>query len=125
MPLTGKRKHRRRGNVMESRAILRHTRVSPRKARLIADEVRGKSVSDALTMLKLMQNKRSGIVAKVINSAVANSLQSGMVDVDNLFVKAIQIDEGVTLKRFMPRAQGRATRILKRTSHISVVLDEL
>ena len=125
MPLTGKRKHRRRGNVMESRAILRHTRVSPRKARLIADEVRGKPVSDALTMLKLMQNKRSGIVAKVINSAVANSLQSGMVDVDNLFVKAIQIDEGVTLKRFMPRAQGRATRILKRTSHISVVLDEL
>jgi large subunit ribosomal protein L22 len=110
---------------MESRAILRHTRVSPRKARLIADEVRGKPVSDALTMLKLMQNKRSGIVAKVINSAVANSLQSGMVDVDNLFVKAIQIDEGVTLKRFMPRAQGRATRILKRTSHISVVLDEL
>ncbi len=110
---------------MESRAILRHTRVSPRKARLIADEVRGKSVSDALTMLKLMQNKRSGIVAKVINSAVANSLQSGMVDVDNLFVKSIQIDEGVTLKRFMPRAQGRATRILKRTSHISVVLDEL
>jgi large subunit ribosomal protein L22 len=110
---------------MESRAILRHTRVSPRKTRLIADEVRGKPVSDALTMLKLMQNKRSGIVAKVINSAVANSLQSGMVDVDNLFVKSIQIDEGVTLKRFMPRAQGRATRILKRTSHISVVLDEL
>ena len=110
---------------MESRAILRHTRVSPRKARLIADEVRGKPVSDALTMLKLMQNKRSGIVAKVINSAVANSLQSGMVDVDNLFVTSIQIDEGVTLKRFMPRAQGRATRILKRTSHISVVLDEL
>ncbi|HEY9161983.1 MAG TPA: 50S ribosomal protein L22 [Desulfomonilia bacterium] len=110
---------------MESRAILRHTRVSPRKARLVADEVRGKPVSDALTMLKLMQNKRSGIVAKVINSAVANALQSGMVDVDNLFVKTIQIDEGVTLKRFMPRAQGRATRILKRTSHISVVLDEL
>jgi large subunit ribosomal protein L22 len=110
---------------MESRAILRHTRVSPRKIRLIADEVRGKPVSDTLTMLKLMQNKRSGIVAKVINSAVANALQSGMVDVDNLFVKSIQIDEGVTLKRFMPRAQGRATRILKRTSHISVVLDEL
>jgi large subunit ribosomal protein L22 len=110
---------------MESRAILRHTRVSPRKARLVADEVRGKPVSDALTMLKLMQNKRSGIVAKVINSAVANALQSGMVDVDNLFVKTIQIDGGVTLKRFMPRAQGRATRILKRTSHISVVLDEL
>jgi large subunit ribosomal protein L22 len=110
---------------MESRAILRHTRVSPRKARLIADEVRGKPISDALTILKLMQNKRSGIVAKVINSAVANALQSGMVDVDNLVVKSIQIDGGVTLKRFMPRAQGRATRILKRTSHISVVLDEL
>ena len=64
-------------------------------------------------------------MSKVINSAVANALQSGMVDVDNLYIKSIQIDEGVTLKRFMPRAQGRATRILKRTSHVSVVLDEL
>jgi len=111
--------------MMESKAILKHTRISPRKTRLVDDEVRGKPVSDALTVLKLMQNKRSGVVAKVINSAVANALQSGMVDVDNLYIKAIMIDEGVKLKRFMPRAQGRATRILKRTSHISVVLDEL
>lgn len=110
---------------MESRAILRHTRVSPRKTRLVADQVRGKPISEALTILKLMENKRSNVVYKVLNSAVANAMQSGMVDVDNLYVKTIQVDEGIRLKRFMPRAQGRATRILKRTSHILVVLDEL
>jgi large subunit ribosomal protein L22 len=110
---------------MEARAVLRHTRVSPRKTRLVADQVRGKAIGDALTILKLMPNKRSNIVAKVLNSAVANAMQSGMVDVDNLYVKSIQVDEGIRLKRFMPRAQGRATRILKRTSHIAVVLDEL
>jgi large subunit ribosomal protein L22 len=110
---------------MESRAVLRHTRVSPRKARLVADQVRGKPIAEALTILRLMPNKRSNMVAKVLNSAVANAMQSGMVDVDNLYVKTIQVDEGVRLKRFMPRAQGRATRILKRTSHIAVVLDEL
>jgi large subunit ribosomal protein L22 len=110
---------------MESRAVLRHTRVSPRKVRLVADQVRGKPIAEALTILRLMPNKRSNMVAKVLNSAVANAMQSGMVDVDNLYVKTIQVDEGVRLKRFMPRAQGRATRILKRTSHIAVVLDEL
>jgi large subunit ribosomal protein L22 len=110
---------------MESRAVLRHTRVSPRKTRLVADQVRGKPIAEALTILRLMPNKRSNMVAKVLNSAVANAMQSGMVDVDNLYVKTIQVDEGVRLKRFMPRAQGRATRILKRTSHIAVVLDEL
>jgi large subunit ribosomal protein L22 len=110
---------------MESRAVLRHTRVSPRKVRLVADQVRGKPIAEALTILRLMPNKRSNMVAKVLNSAVANAMQSGMVDVDNLYVKTIQVDEGVKLKRFMPRAQGRATRILKRTSHIAVVLDEL
>jgi large subunit ribosomal protein L22 len=99
--------------------------VSPRKARLVADQVRGKPIAEALTILRLMPNKRSNMVAKVLNSAVANAMQSGMVDVDNLYVKTIQVDEGVRLKRFMPRAQGRATRILKRTSHIAVVLDEL
>lgn len=110
---------------MEAKAILRHTRVSPRKTRLVADSVRGKPISEALTILKLMENKRSNVIYKVLNSAVANAMQSGMVDVDNLYVKSIQVDEGVRMKRFMPRAQGRATRILKRTSHIAVVLDEL
>lgn len=110
---------------MEAKAILRHTRVSPRKTRLIADQVRNKPIADALRTLNLMGTKRARVVAKVLNSAVANAMNTGMMDVDNLYVKSVMVDEGVMIKRFMPRAQGRATRILKRTSHISVVLDEL
>ncbi|HPW69995.1 MAG: 50S ribosomal protein L22 [Desulfomonilia bacterium] len=110
---------------MESRAVLRHTRVSPQKTRLVADQVRNKPIADALRTLNLMGTKRARIIAKVLNSAVANAMNTGMMDVDNLYVKSIQIDGGTMLKRFRPRAQGRATRILKRTSHIAVVLDEL
>lgn len=110
---------------MESRAVLRHTRVSPQKTRLIADQVRNKPIADALRMLNLMGTKRARIIAKVLNSAVANAMNTGLMDVDNLYVKSIQVDGGVVLKRWRPRAQGRATRILKRTSHIAVVLDEL
>ncbi len=110
---------------MESRAVLRHTRVSPQKTRLVADQVRNRPIADALRMLNLMGTKRARIIAKVLNSAVANAMNTGMMDVDNLYVKSIQIDGGAMLKRFRPRAQGRATRILKRTSHIAVVLDEL
>jgi large subunit ribosomal protein L22 len=87
--------------------------------------VRNKPIADALRMLNLMGTKRARIIAKVLNSAVANAMNTGMMDVDNLYVKSIQIDGGAMLKRFRPRAQGRATRILKRTSHIAVVLDEL
>ncbi len=110
---------------MEAKAILKYSRVSPQKTRLVADKVRGKQIAEALTTLNLMGTKRSKIVAKVINSAVANAMNTGMMDVDNLYVKTIKIDEGPSLKRWRPRAQGRATRILKRTSHISVVLEEL
>ena len=104
---------------------MRHTRVSPQKTRLIADQVRNKPIADALRMLNLMGTKRARIIAKVLNSAVANAMNTGLMDVDNLYVKSIQVDGGVVLKRWRPRAQGRATRILKRTSHIAVVLDEL
>ncbi len=104
---------------------MRHTRVSPQKTRLVADQVRNKPIADALRTLNLMGTKRARIIAKVLNSAVANAMNTGMMDVDNLYVKSIQIDGGTMLKRFRPRAQGRATRILKRTSHIAVVLDEL
>ena len=110
---------------MEAKAILRYTRVSPQKTRLLADQVRNKPIADALRMLNLLGTKRARIMAKVLNSAVANAMNTGIVDVDNLYVKSIQIDEGSTLKRFRPRAQGRANRILKRTSHIAVVLEEL
>ncbi|MGO9146686.1 MAG: 50S ribosomal protein L22 [Desulfomonilia bacterium] len=110
---------------MEAKAILRHTRVSPQKTRLLADQVRSKQIADALRMLNLLGTKRARIIAKVLNSAVANAMHTGMMDVDNLYVKLIQIDEGPTTKRFRPRAQGRANRIIKRTSHIAVVLEEL
>jgi large subunit ribosomal protein L22 len=76
-------------------------------------------------MLNLLGTKRARIIAKVLNSAVANAMHTGMMDVDNLYVKSIQIDEGPTMKRFRPRAQGKANRIIKRTSHIAVVLEEL
>ncbi len=110
---------------MEARAVLRYTRISPQKTRLIADQVRGKHIAEAIRFLNLTGTKRAKVIAKVMNSAVANAMTTGMMDVDNLYVKAIQVDEGPRLKRWMPRAQGRATRILKRTSHIAVVLEEL
>jgi large subunit ribosomal protein L22 len=110
---------------MESKAVLRHSRVSPQKTRLLADQVRSKQIADALRMLNLLGTKRARIIAKVLNSAVANAMHTGMMDVDNLYVKSIQIDEGPTMKRFRPRAQGKANRIIKRTSHIAVVLEEL
>jgi large subunit ribosomal protein L22 len=110
---------------MESKAILRYTRISPQKTRLLADQVRNKQIADALRMLNLLGTKRARIIAKVLNSAVANAMNTGLMDVDNLYVKSIRIDEGSRLKRFRPRAQGRANRILKRTSHIAVVLEEL
>jgi large subunit ribosomal protein L22 len=110
---------------MESKALLKHSRVSPQKTRLLADQVRSKQIADALRMLNLLGTKRARIIAKVLNSAVANAMNTGMMDVDNLYVKSIQIDEGPTMKRFRPRAQGKANRIIKRTSHIAVVLEEL
>jgi len=109
---------------MEARAKLRYARLSPRKTRLVADMVRGKGVQDALNILKFSPQKAAGIVAGVVGSAVANAEQKGVADVDRLVVKTIFIDQGPVLKRFMPRAQGRATKIRKPTSHITVVLDE-
>jgi large subunit ribosomal protein L22 len=109
---------------MESRAIARYIRMSPQKARLVVDLVRGKKVNDALAILTLSPKKSSGVVAKVLRSAVASATQSQNVDVDTLFIKTITVDGGPVLKRWMPRAMGRATRIRKRTSHVTVVLDE-
>lgn len=109
---------------MESRAILRHARVSARKARLIVDLVRGKDIGPALNMLTLNDKKTAPMVARLLRSAVANAEQSGINNPDSLFVKSVFVDEGPTMKRFMPRAQGKSTRILKRTSHITVILAE-
>ncbi|MCW5209457.1 50S ribosomal protein L22 [Desulfobulbus sp. US1] len=107
-----------------TRAVAKYIRISPQKARLVADVVRGKDVDTALTTLRFMPKKAAKILRKVLESAVANAEQTETIDVDTLYVKEIQINGGPMLKRFRPRAMGRATRILKRTSHITVVVDE-
>ncbi len=109
---------------MEAKAVARYIRISPQKARLVADVVRGLEVDKAITTLRFMPKKGARILRKIIESAVANASQSQEIDVDTLYVKTIYIDGGPTLKRIRPRAMGRASRILKRTSHITVVLDE-
>ncbi|AVD71888.1 50S ribosomal protein L22 [Desulfobulbus oralis] len=109
---------------MEIKAVAKYIRLSPQKARLVADVVRGMGVEDALTTLRFMPKKGAGIIRKVLASAIANADQVDTVDVDTLYVKQILIDGGPMLKRFSPRAQGRANRILKRSSHITVVVDE-
>ena len=109
---------------MELQAKARFIRVSPRKARLSADLVRGKNVQRALTDLAFSQKASSKIITKLLKSALANADQSGSIDIDSLFIKRISVDGGPTMKRFRPRAMGRATRIRKRMSHITVVLDE-
>ena len=109
---------------METRAVAKYIRISPQKARLVADVVRGMEVDNAITTLKFMPKKGARILRKVIESAVANAIQTEKVDADTLYIKKILIDGGPMLKRFRPRAMGRANRILKRTSHITVVLDE-
>lgn len=109
---------------MEARAVGRRIRISPQKARLVADVVRGMDVDKAVTTLKFMPKKGAFILRKVIESAVANATQDDQIDVDNLYIKKIYIDGGPSFKRIRPRAMGRATGIIKRTSHITVVLDE-
>jgi large subunit ribosomal protein L22 len=106
-------------------AYLKNYRISPRKARLVVDLVRGKHVQDALDILKFTNKKAAPIIAKLISSAISNSSNSSMVDVDRLVVEEAYVDPGPMFKRFLPRAQGRATPIRKRTSHITITLSEL
>ena len=109
---------------METKAVAKYIRISPQKARLVADTVRGMNVDEAITALRFMPKKGARILRKVIESAVANADQMETIDVDTLYIKSIEINGGPSLKRFRPRAMGRATRIIKRTSHITVVVDE-
>ena len=109
---------------MEVRAVGKYLRVSPYKVRLVADLVRGKKVDEALTILKFLPKKGGRLINKTLRSAVANAENTQSIDVDTLFIKTILVDEGPKLKRWRPRAMGRATRILKRTSHITMVLAE-
>ena len=109
---------------MEATAKLSFVRLSPQKARLVIDMVRGKGVQEALNILKFSPQKAAEIVAKLVQSAVANAEQKGAGDVDRLVVKTIFVDQGPVLRRFMPKGRGSASRIRKPTSHITVVLGE-
>lgn len=109
---------------MEVRAIAKYVRISPQKVRKLIDAVKGKPVDAGLNLLKFMPQKAASIVEKTIRSAVANADQHPDMDVDSLVIQNITADQGPTLKRFRARARGRGTRILKRTSHITVILSE-
>jgi len=108
---------------MESTATLRFARVSAQKARLVADLVRGKDPEAAIKVLAFLPKKSAPILRKLIESALANA-ENRSLDIDRLVVKTVTVDQGPSLRRFRPRAQGRATPILKKTSHITVVLGE-
>jgi large subunit ribosomal protein L22 len=110
---------------MEIKARARMIRISPRKVRLVGDVIKTKNINDAMGMLLYMPQKASGILKKLLDSAVANARQKKYIDVDNLYVKNVLVDGGPVMKRFLPRAMGRATKIRKRTSHITLILDEL
>ncbi len=113
---------RRNLNNSISSATLRGVRISPRKLRLVADMIRGKNVSDALQTLAFLPKKSASITSSVLKSAISNAKNDSNVDIDNLVVEQAYVDMGKTLKRFMPRARGIATRIRKRSSHITISL---
>jgi large subunit ribosomal protein L22 len=109
---------------MEAKAVAKYLRISPSKVRLVADLVRGKVVSEALTILRFTPKKGARLVNKTLRSAVANAENARTMDMESLYVKTITVDVGPTLKRWRPRAMGRANRIIKRTSHVTVVLSD-
>ncbi len=110
---------------MEVKAKAKDIRISPRKVRLVVDLVRGKRVDQALDQLRFLPKKASHPVAKVIDSAIANAFNNYDLKKDNLYIREIRVDEGRTLRRWTPRAYGRATPIRKRTSHIVLTLGEI
>ena len=109
---------------MEAKAKLMGVRLSPQKAKLVVDLVRGKSVSEALDILAFTNKSSAPVVAKLIKSAAANATNNYKMDEASLYIKEIWVGPGKTLKRFMPKAKGSASRILKRTSHINVVVSD-
>lgn len=109
---------------MQAKAVARQVRVAPRKARLVVDLIRGKEVGEAFAILRNTPKAASPIVEKVLKSAVANAEHNYEMDPDSLIVEKAYVDEGMTLKRFRPRACGRADRINKRTSHITIIVSD-
>lgn len=109
---------------MEAKAVAKFIRISPRKARQVMALIRGKDVREAHAILKFTPNKGAELIEKVLTSAVSNAEHNYEMDVDSLVVSRCYVDEGSTLKRFKPRAMGRADAIRKRTSHITVIVSE-
>jgi large subunit ribosomal protein L22 len=109
---------------MEVKAVAKYMRISPQKVRMLSGALKDRPVEAALSQLKFMPQKAAGILEKIVRSAVANADQNSGIDVDALVVRNVIVDQGPTLKRFRARARGRGTRILKRTSHITVILAE-
>ncbi|MDR2833803.1 MAG: 50S ribosomal protein L22 [Streptococcaceae bacterium] len=110
--------------ILSAKATAKTVRVSPRKARLVMDLVRGKQVAEAISILKFTPNKAAGIIEKVLMSAIANAENNFDLDVENLYISEAFVNEGPTMKRFRPRAKGSASPIMKRTSHVTVVVTE-
>ncbi|HJV47036.1 MAG TPA: 50S ribosomal protein L22 [Bacillota bacterium] len=109
---------------MEAKAIARSIRIAPRKVRLVVDLIRGKKVGEALAILAHTPKAASPVVEKVLKSAIANAEHNYDLDPNGLVISQVFVDEGATLKRFRPRAMGRASKINKRTSHITVIVSE-
>jgi len=109
---------------MATIAKLRSARITPQKARLVADQIRGLPVDRAINILTFSNKKAAGLIKKVLESAIANAEHNDGADVDELKVKTVMVDEGPIMKRWMPRARGRANQIFKRTSHVTVVVEE-
>ncbi|MDD4600526.1 50S ribosomal protein L22 [bioreactor metagenome] len=109
---------------MEAKAIARHIRITPRKVRIVMDLIRGKNIGEAFAILKHTPKVASEVLEKVLKSAVANAENNNDMNVDKLYVAAAYVDQGPTLKRIHPRSRGQAFKILKRTSHVTLVVKE-
>lgn len=109
---------------MESKATAKYVRIAPRKVRIVMDLIRGKNIADAFAILKFTPKAGAEVVEKVLRSAVANAENNFDMNVDNLYVKTAYTDQGPTLKRIHPRSRGQAFKILKRTSHVTVAVEE-
>ena len=109
---------------MESKAVAKYVRIAPRKVRVVMDLIRGKNVAEAFAILKFTPKVGAEVVEKVLRSAVANAENNFGMDVDKLYVSSAFVDQGPTLKRIHPRSRGQAFKILKRTSHVTIVVNE-
>ncbi|BEU88151.1 50S ribosomal protein L22 [Selenomonas sp. TAMA-11512] len=109
---------------MEARATAKYVRIAPRKVRVVMDLIRGKNIAEAFAILKFTPKVGADAIEKVLKSAVANAENNFDMNIDNLYISSAFVDQGPTLKRIHPRSRGQAFKILKRTSHITVVVDE-